>query len=155
MSEVHYYSNYAETRDIDCFFKVCDVAYHFASNGQPIPSFITRKTNMAVQDVVYELLENTKGEVRINEAVIEELILKELTEVKGADIPSVDDYDGIEGMVRDYAESFVEMARLGFVSMDLDSEGTYHVIAYPIGHSVSEKVMRMLPEVGEGIIRIR
>lgn len=36
MNDSHYYSNYAATRDIDCFFRIGDIAYHFASNGHPI-----------------------------------------------------------------------------------------------------------------------
>ena len=154
MSELHYYTNYAETRDIDCFFRVGDVAYHFASNGQPIPSFITRKTNMEVQNVVYEMLENAKGEVDVNEVIIRELIQNELAAIEGVEVDSMDERKGMDRMIRDYAESFEGMARLGFVSMDLDDEGIYHVIAKPRGQSVSDKLMALLPEIEDGLLRI-
>lgn len=61
MKDIHYYSNYAESHDIDCFFKANGVAYHFASNGHPIPDFILRNKNIEIQNVVYELLPNAKG----------------------------------------------------------------------------------------------
>lgn len=144
MSEMHYYANYAETRDIDCFFKVRDVAYHFASNGQRIPQFITRKTNIAVQDAVYEALENAKGDVVVNDVVVRELILREITGIEGTELEQRVSVEMING----YAESFKAMAKLGFVSMDLDEEGVYHVIARPAGQHVPEGIMRMLPEVG-------
>lgn len=147
MNEMHYYANYAETRDIDCFFRVGDAAYHFASNGQPIPQFITRKTNMAVQDAVYEALENAKGDVVVNDVVVRELILREIT---GAEETELKQRVPVE-MIANYAESFKAMAQLGFVSMDLDEEGVYHVIAKPAGQHVPENIMRLLPEVGAEI----
>lgn len=147
MSEMHYYANYADARDIDCFFRVGDVAYHFASNGQPIPQFITRKTNIAVQDAVYEALENAKGDVVVNDVVVREMILREITSAEG----TVLEHRVPVEMINDYAESFKAMAKLGFVSMDLDDEGVYHVIARPAGQHVPENIMRMLPEVGAEI----
>lgn len=147
MSEMHYYANYTDTRDIDCFFRVGDVAYHFASNGQPIPQFITRKTNMTVQDAVYEALENAKGDVVVNDVVVRELILREIT---GAEETELKQSVPVE-MIANYAESFKAMAQLGFVSMDLDEEGVYHVIAKPAGQHVPENIMRLLPEVGAEI----
>ena len=67
MSDIHYYSNYVATRDIDCFFKIGNVAYHFASNGQPIPDFITRKRNIAIQEAIYSLIPEAYGTVMIQE----------------------------------------------------------------------------------------
>ena len=154
MRETHYYSNYAETRDIDCFFRAGGKAYHFASNGQPIPAFITRKTNMRVQDVVYELLENAKGEVEVNTQIVRELIQKEFDGIEGAEADKTDLREDIDKMVGEYAESFEGMARLGFVSMDLDEEGIFHVIAMPKGQKVPDRIMEMLPEVREGAVRI-
>jgi hypothetical protein len=147
MSEMHYYANYTDTRDIDCFFRVGDVAYHFASNGQPIPQFITRKTNIAVQDAVYEALENAKGDVVVNDVVVRELILREITGAEGA---GLEQRVSVE-MIANYVESFKAMAKLGFVSMDLDEEGVYHVIVKPAGQQVPENIMRMLPEAGAEI----
>lgn len=154
MSELHYYSNYADTRDIDCFFKIGNVAYHFASNGQPIPSFITRKTNMSVQDTVYELLENAKGEVVVNEEIIRQLTQGELSAIEGAKVDSLDEREGIEAMIGDYAESFKSMARIGFISLDLDEKGVYHEIAKPKDQKVPEKIMRLLPVVNGDSVRI-
>lgn len=82
MSDSHYYSNYAATRDIDCFFRIGNVAYHFASNGQSIPKFITRKRNIAIQDLVYEMIPGAHEHVTIHKEVIEELIEKELVNIE-------------------------------------------------------------------------
>lgn len=154
MSELHYYSNYAETRDIDCFFKVGGTAYHFASNGQPIPAFITRKTNIQVQNAVYKLL-NVQDEVVTNRQIVQELIMKEFNAIEGADVDKSDLRESIDRMISEYAESFESMARLGFISMDFDDEGVYHVIATPKGQKVPDVIMDMLPEVGDEALIIK
>lgn len=151
MSDTHYYYNYVATRDIDCFFKIGDVAYHFASNGQPMPDFIIRNRNIAIQEAVYSLRPKTYGDVRIHKGTIRMLIEKEFI-----------DYENITGQnvnlrelyidnvtVEEYAASFVEMARCGFVSMDVDKEGVYNIIAEPTTQEVPDNVMELLPEVDQ------
>ena len=133
MSDTHYYSNYVATRDIDCFFKIGNVAYHFASNGQPIPDFITRKRNIAIQEAIYSLIPKTYGPVMIHEETIRNLI----------------DYENDNATVEEYAASFEEMARCGFVSMDLDKGGVYNIIAKPTKQEVPDNVMELLPEVDQ------
>lgn len=78
MSDIHYYSNYANTRDIDCFFRIGNVAYHFASNGQPIPPFITRNTNLKIQTAVYALQTDSMGDVDVRRDVAIDLIQNEI-----------------------------------------------------------------------------
>ena len=102
----------------------------------------------------YELLENAQGEVVVNENKVRQLIQKELSAIEGVKVDSLDKREGIDEMIRDYAVSFKSMVRLGFISMDLDEEGNYHVIATPIDHKVPEKVLRLLPVVGEGVVPI-
>ena len=78
MSDIHYYSNYANTRDIDCFFRIGNIAYHFASNGQPIPPFITRNTNLKIQTAVYALQTDSMGDVDVRRDVAIDLIQNEI-----------------------------------------------------------------------------
>lgn len=147
MSDIHYYSNYAETRDIDCFFKIEGCAYHFASNGYPIPWFITREKNLAIQDAVYKRLPNVQGEVEVRIDTIRDLILKEVVPVEGAAIEQFDERNNVDEMIDGYASSFKEMAHLGFVSMDLDEGGLFHTIAKPKGQVVPQEIMEMMPVV--------
>lgn len=154
MSEVHYYSNYANSRDIDCFFRIGNAAYHFASNGQPIPAFITRGKNIAIQDAVYVRVDKGNGEVEIMTDTIRALIQREMEGVHFGANEKLDERDSIERMVDDYVTSFVEMARVGFISMDMDEEGVCHIIASPKDQVPDEEIMKMLPVVEEGTISI-
>lgn len=129
------------------------MAYHLASNGQPIPAFITRKTNITIQDVVYGLLNDASGEVVVNEEMIRQLIIGEFDAIESVKVDSVDER-GIAEMIGDYAAFFIGMAKLGFVSMDLDKKGVCHIIAKPTDQKVSDDVMRLLPVVGDGVLRI-
>jgi hypothetical protein len=147
MSETHYYSNYANSRDIDCFFRIGNGAYHFASNGQPIPGFVTRKTNLQIQDEVYQALPNATGDVETHRETVRGLIMKELGDAGQIENSSFDERTNIEGMIDEYADSFKEMARMGFISMDLDDNGRYHIIATPKDQVLSQKIMGMLPDV--------
>ena len=152
MSDVHYYSNYANTRDIDCFFQKGGVAYHFASNGQPIPLFITRKLNIDIQMLVYRCIP-IDGEVEVFRETIRGLMQSQF-ERELTDNDFVDKRESIDAMIDEYAESFKEMARLGFVSMDMDEKGDMHVIAKPMGQVVPVEIFKKLPEVREDDIRI-
>lgn len=147
MSETHYYSNYANSRDIDCFFRIGDVPYHFASNGQPIPRFVTRKTNLLIQEGVYQALANATGDVETRRDTVRGLIMKELGEAGQIAKSPFDGRVNIEGMIDEYADSFKEMARIGFISMDLDENGRYHIIATPKEQVLSQKILSILPEV--------
>ncbi len=154
MSDIHYYSNYAEARDIDCFFRIEGRAYHFASNGYPIPWFITREKNLAIQDAVYERLPNVNGEVDVHRDTIRRLILKELEPVEGTAFVQFDERNNVNEMIDGYASSFKEMAQFGFVSMDLDEGGLFHTIAQPIDQVVPREIMDMLPVVNREDVRI-
>ncbi len=63
MNMIHYYDNYAQSRDIDCFFRIGNRAFHFASNGQPIPRFITKDINQEIQFRVYRLLQDKRNDI--------------------------------------------------------------------------------------------
>lgn len=147
MKDRHYFSNYAESHDIDCFFRIGDVAYHFASNGQTIPDFILRNKNIEIQNAVYERLEYAQGEADVHKEVVETLIRRELEGLGNTDNFLADERYDVESMVNEYAESFVEIARLGFISMDVDEEGRFWVIAEPNGkEKVPDDILRLLPE---------
>jgi len=154
MSEIHYYANYANTHDIDCFFRIGTVAYHFASNGNKIPTFITRKTNIQIQTEVYEMLPNGSGEVDTRRETIRGLIQRELEALEGNN-GEMDGLRDMEQMINDYAVSFQNMACLGFVSMDLDEKGVFHIIAKPIGQNVPEELLMKIPEVREEEVELK
>lgn len=147
MKDLHYYANYADSHDIDCFFRMGDKAFHFASNGQPIPDFILRNKNIEIQNIVYERFEGGQKEFIVHEDAIRELIRREIEGISNTDNFPADERYGIESMVRDYAESFVEIARLGFISMDVDEDGRFWVIAEPKENEhVPDDILAMLPE---------
>lgn len=147
MKDVHYYSNYADSHDIDCFFRVGDKAFHFASNGQPVPDFILRSKNIEIQNAVYERLESAQGEVNVHKDAVNELIRRELDGLEDIDNFLADERGNINRMVEIYAESFMEMARLGFISMDMDEERRFWVIAEPKGDGkIPDDILKMLPE---------
>lgn len=133
--------------DIDCFFRIGVDAFHFASNGQPIPDFILRNKNIEIQNAVYERLEYAQGEVNVHKEVVETLIKSGLEGFENAKNVLADWRDNINLMVEEYTESFVEMARLGFISMDMDESGRFRVIAEPKGNwKVPDDILGMLPE---------
>lgn len=147
MKDRHYFSNYAESHDIDCFFRIGDKAFHFASNGQPIPDFILRNKNIEIQNAVYERLEYAQGEADVHKEVVETLIRRELEGLGNTDNFLADERYDVESMVNEYAESFVEIARLGFISMDMDEDGRFWVIAEPKENEhVPDDLLAMLPE---------
>lgn len=152
MSDIHYYSNYANTRDIDCFFRIGNVAYHFASNGQPIPQFITRNTNVEIQTAVYALQTDSTGDVDVNVDYVNGLIQNEIALYDSVQVPHEE--FSVEQMIINYVESFQEMARVGFVSMDLDEEGVFHIIASPTIQELPQELFEKLPEVREDQVRI-
>lgn len=141
-----YYSNYADSYDIDCFFRIGDLAFHFASNGQPIPKFISRNTNWDIQRAVSELLPDIKEEIVTNRNIILYLIRKEFEGMTFNSEYFIEEYPDIDILIENYAESFEEMARIGFVSMDLDKNNIFHIIARPIGQKIPEAIRQMLPE---------
>ena len=147
MKDVHYYSNYADSHDIDCFFRIGADAFHFASNGQPIPDFILRSKNIEIQNAVYERLESAQGEVNVHKDAVNELIRRELDGLEDIDNFLADERYDINLMVEKYAESFVEMASLGFISMDVDEDGRFWVIAEPKEKGkVPDDILELLPE---------
>ena len=75
------------------------------------------------------------------------MIRREIEGISNTDNFPADERYGIESMVREYAESFVGMARLGFISMDVDEDGRFCVIAEPKENEhVPDDILAMLPE---------
>lgn len=142
--ERHYLSNYLDSHDIDCFFKFGTVAFHFASNGQQIPRFITRDRNIKIQNMVWEQHPYEQGEFELFPETIMNLIQNEIVEVLQE--IRTDNESVIQNIISNYAESFIEMARLGFVSMDLGLDGKFNIICKPCGQRPPDEIMAMLPE---------
>lgn len=81
----------------------------------------------------------------VYEETIKKLLNQEQSLFNNNLVPLVDDNIDIDKMVKEYAASFVDMARLGFVSMDVDSEGRFCIIAEP-KEGIPEEILEMLPE---------
>lgn len=157
MSDYHYYSNYTDCHDIDCFFRIGEDAYHFASNGNMIPGFITMRVNIAVQKAVGEYLQGHNADVEVS--IHREQIKSLIPEIYSVEIDiekydSLDERYSIDVIIDEYASSFKEMATIGFTSMDLDEEGVFHVIASQSKISIPEELLMMLPEISEDDVKI-
>lgn len=155
MNDCHYYSNYADCHDIDCYFRIGKEAYHFASNGNLIPGFITMKVNIAVQNVVNKYLHHLHADFEVS--IHRERIKCLISEICSIDIEKdvfFDERNGIDMIIDDYASTFKEMATIGFTSMDLDEEGVFHVIASQSNISIPEEILNILPEVPEDSVKI-
>lgn len=157
MNDCHYYSNYADCHDIDCYFRIGKEAYHFASNGNLIPGFITMKVNIAVQNVVNKYLQSHHADFEVS--IHREQIKSLIHEIYSVEIDiekddSLDERYSIDVIIEEYASSFKEMATIGFTSMDLDDEGVFHVIASQSKISIPEELLMMLPEVSEDEVKI-
>ena len=155
MNDCHYYSNYADCHDIDCYFRIGKEAYHFASNGNLIPGFITMKVNIAVQNVVNKYLQHLHADFEVS--IHRERIKCLISEICSIDIEKdvfFDERNGIDMIIDDYASTFKEMATIGFTSMDLDEEGVFHVIASQSNISIPEEILNILPEVPEDSVKI-
>lgn len=88
------------------------------------------------------MIPNARGHVMIHENAIKELIGKENVDIN-QELRINDD------MIQQYADSFIEMAQLGFISMDLGETERYYKIAEPTDQQVPYKVMELLPEVDQ------
>ena len=62
--------------------------------------------------------------------------------------------ESIYAMIDEYAESCKEMARHGFLSMDMDENGVMHVIAKPKCQIVPTEILKRLPVVRDDEVRI-
>lgn len=145
---MRYKSSYQKTHDIDWFFIFQDIPVHVGSNGGVIPDSIDCGDNLRFQKQVYSRI-NQYSEVPIiveidnlREYVPELFIededdyeLRELLSVEGIILPyEVSEYPLAVQM---YCKSFVDMAKLGFVSMyryDDDNLSNDHliIIAKPV-----------------------
>ena len=155
MKDRRYYSNYAETHDIDCFFKHGDKAYHFASNGQPIPAFIKSGRNKEIQRLLKTLsLEKMIiKEARIRNKNLRRLIVEGRV---GENVPEEEINNAVisDEDVSNYSSSFKEMARQGFISMDMSVDGRLYVVASPVDVEVRKEILILLPDVGELCVEI-
>lgn len=104
-----YDAHYLETHDIDWFCRIGNTAMHFASDGGALPEKVNDREQLraiqhavAIQDDVLE-----KAEIIINKQYVRRVL------------GNNDDLNAFNN----YVESFVAMARKGFVSFDRMPEG--------------------------------
>lgn len=112
--------DYIETHDIDWFCKIGNTAMHFASNGGNLPEKVNNREQLRVIQHAVAMLDDVQGkeEIVINRQYVWR-VLRNNDKQKAFD---------------DYVESFVAMARKGFISFDRMSEGdVYMWIARPVG----------------------
>ena len=106
---VEYDEEYYRTHDIDYFLTFRGDSLHIASNGSILPNMIEGSKNREVKLSIYDALNSggfVEREVDVNRNAIIEILKEEgYKEVKEDDIEN-------------YAESFVEFAKMGFQSYD-------------------------------------
>ena len=114
-----YDKTYQQTHDIDWFCKIGNTAMHFASNGGLLPKKVNnREVNSHIQHVVaaMEDVVSETDQILVNSRYVYERL---------------DANESRESYER-YIESFVAMAKKGFVSFDRKIEkDTYMWIAKP------------------------
>lgn len=129
-----YDADYLETHDIDWFCKIGNTAMHFASDGGVLPVKVNDREQLRAIQHAVAIQEDVLGEdkIEINRQYVWG-VLRNNDKQKAFD---------------DYVESFIAMARKGFVSFDRMLEGDkYMWIAKPI---VSVEVnIQGLPEYEE------
>jgi hypothetical protein len=131
--------NYLETHDIDWFCKIGNTAMHFASNGGELPEKVNdRKLLRKIQHAV-AIRDCVLGE---NEIVINRSYVWSLLRNNES-----------RESFNFYVESFITMARKGFVSFDkMPGKDTYMWIAKP---AISVDVnIQGLPEYEEDACRL-
>ena len=126
---MRYNKSYQLTRDIDWFFQLNNKPIHVASAGGKLPNQINDRTQLQKQQHLVSTLSdiNTIAEIRINHEFIKELCEKTMCE---EDV---------------YLESFISMAKKGFISMDkthIDDpeETTYHVVCIPTNYYSGDEI---------------
>ena len=131
-----YDADYLETHDIDWFCKIGNTAMHFASDGGELPEKVNDREQLRTIQHTVAMLEDVLGDegIEINRRYVWNIL---------------GNNDSQESF-NHYVESFVAMARKGFVSFDRIMEGdVYMWIARP---AVSvEVIIQGLPEYEEGI----
>ena len=129
-----YDADYLETHDIDWFCKIGNTAMHFASDGGELPEKVNDREKLrAIQHAV---------------AMLEDVLGDEGIEINGKYVWNILGSNDSQESFNHYVESFVAMARKGFVSFDRMSEDDeYMWIAKP---TVSVEVnIQGLPEYEE------
>lgn len=115
-----YDKKYQQTHDIDWFCRIGNTAMHFASNGGMLPIKVNnREVNSRIQHIV-ALMEDVVtdlNQISVNSQYVYERLGKN---------------ESLEAYKR-YIESFVAMARKGFISFDRMQDSDIYVwIAKPI-----------------------
>lgn len=121
MKRKSYRKDYMLTHDIDWFFQCKGKVYHVASNGGIIPKEIMARENAELQEKVYNYTVSNESECIINRNFIQENILNDLD----------NEYPSCEQQFSDYIESFVAMAKKGFISLDRSIDNRYFWVAKP------------------------
>lgn len=111
---------YLLTRDIDWFFELNGKPVHVASAGGELPTVINDRDKLReIQHVVSTLADiNTTDDIYINPKLVNRLRDNNIA-------------------LDDYLQSFMEMAKKGFISVDRSNIGNpndsmYHVVCVPV-----------------------
>lgn len=132
-----YDKTYQQTHDIDWFCKIGNTAMHFASNGGLLPNKVNnREVNSHIQHVVATMddVVSETDQILVNSAYVYERLGKNENRAS---------YER-------YIESFVAMAKKGFVSFDRMIEADAYIwIAKP--KKAVEVAMVELPRFDEDI----
>lgn len=127
-----YRKDYQLSHDIDWFCRYNNLPLHIASNGSVIPDFVDSSTNRKIQRILGEK-QILSSDIEINKDVKKYL----------------QNEDGYEN----YISSFVDFARLGFISVDTitsEKNNEYLIVAYPKNgkyYDAKEEIPEILDDV--------
>lgn len=134
-----YNEAYLQTHDIDWFCRIGNTAMHFASNGGAIPKKVNnREVNSKIQNAVamMEDVVTEQEQIMINRQYVNARLGENVSH---------------EAFNR-YVESFVAMAKKGFVSFDRRLEGDSYMWISKPANSVDVAIDE-LPRYSEDICR--
>lgn len=138
-----YDTSYLQSKDIDWFFK-CGTAYvHVASAGGYLPKEVNDREKLrAIQYKVFQLPYLFPVErIEVNEELINRMFNNEAKSIFA------------------YTESFIDMARRGFVSLDRTnvvepSDNSYHIVCRPPRFLQQKEIDLELPTVDAGKLNL-
>lgn len=138
-----YDTSYLQSKDIDWFFK-CGSAYvHIASAGGYLPKEVNNREKLrAIQYKVSQL----PYLFSVQKIVVNEKLINQMLNNKPKSILA-------------YVESFVDMARRGFVSLDRTniaepSDNRYHIVCRPPWSIQLKEIDLELPSVDAGKLNL-
>lgn len=138
----NYNEAYCRNHDIDYFLSIDGVPYHIASYGSDLPCKIDREDNLALQKKVYAEINGKRFSFEKDGIETKEQSVKRILNDNWGS-----DQDIRLSDISDYLVTFIEFARLGFISCDTIEERLI-VLAVP-DDSKSESFAKSLnlPEI--------